>query len=184
VESWGSAHRGYFRPTEWHLVVTGSKCFETLWVGSFLFLAEIIKKMFRLSYFPCWLRIPSSDPKKFFSVVQNYLIIPFLNSFSRSAVRPNRCSSEPLFVRKHLFWSPKVAWFGWFQDILSYCNAVSAISTFRYTARALDVISLPLYRIRPFLYCNWLKSLGSLTEYLNVTCIFTYGIPMIHLVNP
>ena len=77
----------------------------------------------------------SPAQKLFLPNVQHDLLIHF-TYFWRSAFRQNRSSLT------EFFWSNRLACFGCFRDILSFCQAVSAISPFWHTVCVLDIIVL------------------------------------------
>ena len=78
--------------------------------------------------------LPSAQ-KLFLPTAQHDLLIHF-TYFWRSAFRQNRSSLT------EFFWSNRLACFGCFRDILSFCQAVSAISPFWHTVCVLDIIVL------------------------------------------
>jgi len=139
VESSRPVHRGYFRLKVWHFKMTGS---THLVFNSWPKICDIY---FASASFNGDSGVPSSSAQKvFLPTVQLDLLIHFYFFWEVSS------SHEKLFSLQRLFWSRTFPCFGLFQHNLSSCKAAGAISTFQYTARALDIICLSWCRIWQF----------------------------------
>jgi hypothetical protein len=173
-------HRGYCRLTERNFKVTGSTSLVPLFTGSFLFVAVSVRQIFRLCYFQCCPRSPflfntksvPSNPTTWFNTY-------FFTSFWRSAVRQKSCSSYSIYS---VLINTAVC--VCFRDIPIPFKQSVLYPHFDTQPLFWTYFLFPGVVFGLILYCEWRRSLGSLKEYLNITCIFTYRIPMIHLLTP
>ena len=127
-------HRGYFRPKEWHFRVTGS---ISLVLYSWTKMCDRV-----IPSAPFNADSPETLPsaqKLFLPTVEHVLLIQFLHHLGG---RQNRSSSYSIY-----FGLLDLHVFGCFRDILSSCQAVSAIFPFWHTASVLDIIVLSWCRI-------------------------------------